>query len=572
MSVPSPSAVPRASRTLRAEFTRVLLLAAILPALLFGGVLLWSQARLERVQLGERLAISARLTGAALDDITEAHMAGVSLLADRAAERSPDWPRALAQLQQRFPLFASVLLTDGDGNVVISVPAPPPQQPRNFVGDREYFRSVRAGQEPHVSDAFRGRVLSSKPLVAVSAPVLDAGGFAGVVSASIRIEDLMGVRAQGLRRRGYEVLLADRGGHVVFASPGMAYRFLGPVAPALAQLPSVSTGFDKAVVERTGMLRNGDVAYVARNHLRNGWDLYLLAPRGQLLHWLEQRALLMVGLVVLLAAGVLAASWWQARLLSRGIARLLDTLSAFALGGALDLRRVQAMPQELQPLAGAIGDLSHRLNETYDELNVSLLRQSELSASLRSVVDAREREIAQRTGELRGAVAELDRLSRTDALTGCLNYRGFDETLQRLWADARAHGAPLSVLALDIDRFKAYNDRYGHQRGDNALKRFAGAVRSALFSPEDVLARQGGEEFLVFLPGTTLEQAVQVGERIVASVAAAGIPHADSPEGVLTVSAGAATVLPDSDAEDLLKRADAALYRAKRAGRNRVSD
>ncbi|HZV22857.1 MAG TPA: GGDEF domain-containing protein, partial [Luteimonas sp.] len=196
-----------------------------------------------------------------------------------------------------------------------------------------------------------------------------------------------------------------------------------------------------------------------------------------------------------------------------------------------------------------------------------------LRESLEHVVDAREREIAQRTQELRGAVAELDRLSRTDALTGCLNYRGFREVAMVLWQEARASGSPLAALALDIDYFKAYNDRYGHPRGDTALKRFAGAVRSALYHREDIVVRPGGEEFIVFLPDTTLEQALHVAERIVISVQHADIAHADSPVGVLTVSIGVACRLEDDgqDPEVMLSRADAALYRAKNAGRNRVS-
>ena len=111
---------------------------------------------------------------------------------------------------------------------------------------------------------------------------------------------------------------------------------------------------------------------------------------------------------------------------------------------------------------------------------------------LKTVLEEREHEITERTASLRAVVSELDRLSRTDAMTGCLNYRGFTEAGERLWQEARASGAPLSVLALDIDHFKRYNDLYGHAEGDSALRRFAGAVRSALLHADDVLARPGG--------------------------------------------------------------------------------
>ena len=205
-----------------------------------------------------------------------------------------------------------------------------------------------------------------------------------------------------------------------------------------------------------------------------------------------------------------------------------------------------------------MGDLARRVNTAYDELQ--------------QVLGEREAVIEERTESLREAVSKLDHLSRTDAMTGCLNYRGFEEAGERLWAHTQTHGAPLAVLALDIDFFKRYNDHYGHAEGDTALRRFAGAVRSALLHADDVLARPGGEEFTVFLPGSTFEQALQVGRRICQRVRDADILHADSPSGHLTVSIGVAAYhAGDSQIEHMLKRADAALYRAKAAGRNQVS-
>jgi len=231
------------------------------------------------------------------------------------------------------------------------------------------------------------------------------------------------------------------------------------------------------------------------------------------------------------------------------------------------------MPRELRPLSESIATLSNELAVADAEHVEALQHQAALADSLRQVVDERDRVIEQRTRELTAAVAELDRQTRTDALTGCLNYRGLSDEASRLVHAAATDGSPLSLLALDIDLFKQFNDRYGHQLGDSALKRFAGAVRSALYQPDDVVSRPGGEEFAVLLPGVELEQAVEVGDRIVASVVAAGIPHADSPIGILTVSVGAAQWLASDgpDARAMMRRADVALYRAKQAGRNRTS-
>jgi len=381
--------------------------------------------------------------------------------------------------------------------------------------------------------------------------------------------------AAWLSSHGYDAALVDRRGVVRYATDGLALApdsqlDATPVGQALA---GIAPGDASRLQRIDGVLRDGGDAFAATASLDAGGRLIVLLPKSTLDRRLWRTIGVMAGLLVAVAAGVLGIAWWQMRRLTSSVEKLLVQMQRFALERASSPIAPESMPQELAPLADAMNQLTDRLAEAWGTASRSLEDQRRLRASLEQVVDAREREIAQRTQELRNAVAELDRLSRTDALTGCLNYRGFREVAASLWRDARGNGTMLSALALDIDHFKAYNDRYGHPRGDNALKRFAGAVRSALYHREDVIVRPGGEEFIVFLPDTTLEQALRVGERICASVLHADIAHAGSPMGVVTVSIGVATNLAEDgdDPEVMLARADAALYRAKNAGRNRVS-
>jgi diguanylate cyclase (GGDEF)-like protein len=229
------------------------------------------------------------------------------------------------------------------------------------------------------------------------------------------------------------------------------------------------------------------------------------------------------------------------------------------------------MPFELAPVMSAIAELGTRLNTAYRELRLSLDHQKDLAESLQDSVNTRERIIGERTEQLRQLNAELDKRARTDELTGCLNYRGFSEVALRLCSETSSAGQSLSALALDIDLFKAFNDRYGHLAGDSALRRFAGAVRAALYRPEDVVGRPGGEEFIVLLPGATREEAVSAAHRIQESLRRTGIVHADSPTGFLTVSIGVNSRGPGADCQAMLAGADAALYRAKQ-NRNCVSD
>jgi len=167
---------------------------------------------------------------------------------------------------------------------------------------------------------------------------------------------------------------------------------------------------------------------------------------------------------------------------------------------------------------------------------------------------------------------ELKRLAATDPLTGLSNRRTFDDLLDREWRRARRSRAPLSMIMVDLDHFKAYNDYYGHPAGDECLKELAGLLRGNVRRPEDFLARFGGEEFMVLLPGTGLGGASHVAARLCNAVRAAKMKHQKSPSGFVTASFGVAAVVPDrvTAATTLVVAADEALYEAKRAGRNRV--
>lgn len=175
---------------------------------------------------------------------------------------------------------------------------------------------------------------------------------------------------------------------------------------------------------------------------------------------------------------------------------------------------------------------------------------------------------------LRQAVeAQLAAQAHTDGLTGIPNRRAFDEALAREWQDARRERTPLSLLFLDADHFKRYNDRHGHREGDELLKMLAFALKQKARRPRDLAARYGGEEFVVLLPDTSRERAVAVAESIRQAVAGLRVPHEDNEAGIVTVSIGVATAIPlaDDTAAGLVVAADAAVYQAKEMGRNRVA-
>jgi diguanylate cyclase (GGDEF)-like protein/PAS domain S-box-containing protein len=174
--------------------------------------------------------------------------------------------------------------------------------------------------------------------------------------------------------------------------------------------------------------------------------------------------------------------------------------------------------------------------------------------------------------QLQAANQELDRLSKTDALTLLSNRRQFDIYLNQEWQRQMRNQAPISLILADVDHFKLFNDTYGHGEGDRCLARIAQAMQEAIRRPADLGARYGGEEFAIVLPDTQAEGAIEVVSLIRRRLREIAIPHQTSPTGtVVTLSFGVATLVPQPGQrfETLIQRADQALYRAKEMGRDR---
>ena len=166
----------------------------------------------------------------------------------------------------------------------------------------------------------------------------------------------------------------------------------------------------------------------------------------------------------------------------------------------------------------------------------------------------------------------LDEVAQRDGLTGIYNRRRFDEHFANIWQHGVREHRPITLLFADIDHFKAFNDRYGHQAGDEAMKAVAAILGQFARRPLDLVARYGGEEFAIVLYDTTQAHAVEVAEQLLLVVRGLGIPHQDSSAApVLTISVGIASVVPAANRSNsgLLQLADQALYAAKDAGRNR---
>jgi diguanylate cyclase (GGDEF)-like protein len=199
---------------------------------------------------------------------------------------------------------------------------------------------------------------------------------------------------------------------------------------------------------------------------------------------------------------------------------------------------------------------------------------SAMHLSLEAKTRLAKTDVHQFLGRLRDRLQrfEAENEANRDALTGLSNRRHFEERTAALWAAAAAAPAePVAIIMIDIDHFKLFNDVYGHPAGDHCIKRVAGTIAAALRQPDDLAVRFGGEEFVLLLPNTLPETAIQISERVRRAVEAMAIPHDTSPTGaVVTASLGVAASPVSTPLEMLVAAADGALYRAKRAGRNQV--
>lgn len=307
--------------------------------------------------------------------------------------------------------------------------------------------------------------------------------------------------------------------------------------------------------------------------LPQGYDLYT----GFFLLWVgglcaAAVATYSVRIPVFLASVVPALAPYALYALSAGneqgvaLAGMLGLFLGFLVVSALHTHRSLFASLELQfENTKLINHLSAE-RERAERLNVELQSDiDERERMLETLIDAKQRveELAQR----------LQLLSSLDGLTGIANRRHFDDGIDREWRRALRDQTPISLIMVDIDFFKAYNDTYGHQAGDDCLKQVAGLLKRYSRRAGDFPARYGGEEFTVVLSGTGTGNAQRIAEEIREGVESLGIPHESSSAGdVVTVSAGVATVVPHDglSVAELIRKADSALYRAKGAGRNRV--
>ncbi len=288
------------------------------------------------------------------------------------------------------------------------------------------------------------------------------------------------------------------------------------------------------------------------------WSVLFAQPLAVALAPVEKQIYDTMLLFAIIASVVTFIACVIGQLLTKPIIYLTNIVFQFTAGN-LDIRAKISSKDEIGQLAKSFNNMALQLQTSFETLEQ---RVQERTAEL---VIAKEK--AENVNQ------KLEQLVNLDGLTQVANRRCFDERLQAEWKRLAREQQPLSLILFDVDKFKLYNDYYGHLKGDDCLIKIAQTMQQILHHrPADLVARYGGEEFLVLLPNTDLVEAIKVAQSIQQAIQNQAIPHAQSDiKNIVTLSLGITSVIPTCDIkpDTLIASADKALYNAKQKGRDR---
>jgi diguanylate cyclase (GGDEF)-like protein len=445
-----------------------------------------------------------------------------------------------SSLQIELPWIRSLSIVAGDGRVQC---ATIPDLVGVDLGDRSYFRRAVETHGFVFSDYLFGRGVKL-PIMTAAYPVSAiAAGQEAVIVAGINLDWMSEIMRDLDGRPGVSAVLIDSEGTVLAAPSDQASMIGRPLdAPLLSAITAKATGPDQQAGPAAFVAADGSERVVSSTRIPgSGSRLVVSIDQARVAASTNREirtAYLQLGFVSLfvLLGALIAAE----KLIIRPIEMMAAMAKRFGQGDWSVRAARGRLPSEFIPLARALNAMAVQLAE-------------------------REREL----------VATNDRLTviaSIDMLSGLANRRGFQSRLDFEWMKAQQYDSALSLLMIDVDHFKLFNDTYGHPEGDVCLSRLGETLAGIAAETMGFAGRYGGEEFCLLLPNTDAARALEIGETVRAAVQALAMPHATSLYQAVTVSVGVACAKPNDAQQpgDLIEAADAALYAAKHRGRNAV--
>ncbi|ANW05157.1 diguanylate cyclase [Bradyrhizobium icense] len=446
-----------------------------------------------------------------------------------------------ASLPTNLPWIRSIMIVSREGVVQCST--------LNMlvgldIGDREYFRKAQQSRGFVFSDYLFAR-MTNKPILMAAYPVAAINPEEdAVVVAGINLDWMSKIMAKFDGRPGISALLVDGAG-VVLAAPADE---AGMIGKPLNNVPLLTAIAHKALVSDTP---RGSLSFTAADGSQRAIS-FARIPGTQ------SRLIVSIDEAKITAAinGEIRTAYLQ-----------LGLVCLFVLLGAL----IGAEKLIINPIEVMTG-MARRFGEGDWSARVSHSRLPSEFMPLARAFNAMAAQLSQRERELVATNDRLTVMASIDMLSGLANRRGFQSRLDFEWMKAQQYHSELSLLMIDVDHFKLYNDTYGHPEGDACLTRIGEALAGIAADTLGFAGRYGGEEFCLLLPNTRPQKALEIGETVRATVQGLALPHITSSHKTVTVSIGVAATLPN-DAQtpgDLIEAADAALYAAKHRGRNTV--
>lgn len=417
---------------------------------------------------------------------------------------------------------------------------------------------------------------SANPLaIAFSSPVYDRDGqLIGAVAVEQRLLQISDFLAQLGDREISTTFIVEQSGQLVASSSDapivdqntliQAVDSTDPLVQQTAQYIETQLGGWQSIAPEASFRLSiqGQRQFVYATSWQDvaglDWFTVIMVPESRFLKEIHQNIYRAIGLSVVTLLLSMGVGLFVVQRIIGTITRLNQSALAIA-GGDLDQELSGSSIRELDLFSQSFNHMTQRLQESF-----ALLTQANLDL---------EHKVEARTAELAALNQKLQHLSITDELTQLPNRRSFNQYLWQLWSHCCREPFAITLILMDIDCFKQYNDFYGHPEGDRCLQRIAEILQATLHRSTDLIARYGGEEFVVVLPYTDAKSAIAIAESMQQAVAEAQIPHGRSPISPwVTLSFGIASVssntLPSPDY--LIKSADDALYLAKQQGRNRI--
>ena len=446
-----------------------------------------------------------------------------------------------ASLPTNLPWIRSIMIVSREGVVQCST--------LNMlvgldISDREYFQKARQTRDFVFSDYLFARS-SNKPILMAAYPVAAINPEEdSVVVAGINLDWLSKIMAKLGGRPGISSLLVDSAGTVLAAPPDQASMIGRP----LDDVPLLSAIADQAL---TSEAATGSLSFTATDGTKRAISFARIpGTKSRLIVSIDEAR------VTAAINSEIRTAYLQ-----------LGFVCLFVLLGAL----IGAEKLIINPIEVMTG-MAKRFGEGDSSARVSRSRLPAEFMPLARAFNAMAAQLSQRERELVATNDRLTVMASIDMLSGLANRRGFQSRLDFEWMKAQQYNSELSLLMIDVDHFKLYNDTYGHPEGDACLTRLGETLAGIAADTIGFAGRYGGEEFCLLLPNTGPQRALEIGETVRAAIQGLGLPHITSSHRTVTVSVGVAATLPSNMERpgDLVEAADAALYAAKHRGRNTV--